>query len=161
MLGNFRLPPIRSKKVLRSAKDQPCTARFPGICNGNPETTIWAHLNGAEFGKGMATKAHDVLGFHSCSDCHAYYDVGHGTKPLLSDAALRVCLLSAVCETYVRLIQMGIVVIPIDAPKSASAKPTPARKPKAARAPIAQRADPWPEVRKIPTKSFPKREENA
>jgi len=31
-------------------------------CNGNPETTVFAHLNGAAFGKGKGQKAHDIAG---------------------------------------------------------------------------------------------------
>jgi len=92
----MREDPIRSSKVLRSAKGQPCSARFPGICNGNPETTVWAHLNGSAFGKGMGQKAHDVLGFHACSDCHSYYDIGHGTKAWLDNDTLLTCVLEAV-----------------------------------------------------------------
>lgn len=35
---------IRSRKVLASAKGQPCAARFPGVCGGNPETTVAPEL---------------------------------------------------------------------------------------------------------------------
>lgn len=134
---------IRSAKVLRSAKGQPCAARFPGICNGNPETTVWAHLNGHAFGKGMGTKAHDVLGFHACSDCHSYYDTGHGTKAWLSDDVLLECVLSAVCETWVRLIREGTIVVPLDTPKPFHERPAKQRKPPEERGKIAARVDPW------------------
>jgi len=120
---------IRSAKVLNSAKGQPCSARFPGICCGNPETTVWAHLNGAAFGKGAGIKAHDVLGFHACYACHSYYDVGHGTKPLLSPAELLGYVLSAVCETWVRLIRAGIVIVPLDPERLSQDKPVKPRKP--------------------------------
>jgi len=145
---------IRSTKVLRSAKGRTCTARFPGICNNNLETTVWAHLNGATFGKGMGIKAHDVLGFHACSDCHAYYDVGHGTKAWLDDATFLECVLSAVCETYVRLIVAGIVVVPQSTPTPSHAKPTPPRKPKEKRAPIHSRGFPE-QSRPIQSRPFP------
>jgi hypothetical protein len=135
---------IRSQKVLRSAKGQPCSARFPGICNGNPETTVWAHLNGGAFGKGLGVKAHDVLGFHACFACHSYYDTGHGTKAWLDNDTLLECVLSAVCETYVRLIVAGIVIVPLDAERLSSDKPTPPRKPKADRKAIPQRKTEWP-----------------
>jgi hypothetical protein len=124
---------IRSRKVLDSARGQPCAARFPGICNGNAETTVWAHLNGAAFGKGTSIKAHDVLGFHACFNCHRYYDIGHGTTPYMADEALLGYVLSAVCETWVRLIRSGIVTIPEDAPKPFAERPTKPRKPKAQR----------------------------
>lgn len=118
---------IRSTKILKSARGQSCTARFPDICTGSAETTVWCHLNGAAFGKGMGIKAHDVLGFYGCSACHAYYDTGHGTNPVLSNDALLECILGAVCESYVRLIQSGLVVVHQDAPKPATVKPRKSR----------------------------------
>jgi hypothetical protein len=127
---------IRSTKVLRSAKGQPCSARFPGICNGNADTTVWAHLNGAAFGKGAWIKAHDVLGFHACYSCHAYYDVGHGTKAWLDNETLLECILRAVCETWVRLITAGIIFVPQDEPKPFADRPVKPRKPKSERRPV-------------------------
>lgn len=147
--------PIRSSKVLRSAKGQPCAARFPGICNGNPETTVWAHLNGHAFGKGMGIKAHDILGFWCCSDCHRYYDVGHGTKPILTDNELVTSILAAVCMTWVGLIRGGIVIVPMDVETTFHSKPTKPRKPVEERAEIPRHVNPWPPKgsRKIPSRS--------
>lgn len=133
-----RETPIRSRKLLDSAKGAPCSIRLPGICNGNPETTVWAHLNGAAFGKGMGKKAHDVLGFHACFDCHRYVDVGHGTKPLMSEAEFSWAILRAVCETYVRVIRAGIVVVPLDPERLSSSKPVPIRKPPEQRKAVGQ-----------------------
>lgn len=67
-----RMTPIR-----RSAKGQDCTLRIPGICNWNPETTVWCHSNESVDGKGMGIKARDVEGCYGCSACHAYYDGGY------------------------------------------------------------------------------------
>ncbi|MEO9231533.1 MAG: nuclease domain-containing protein [Devosia sp.] len=145
---------IRSRKVLDSANGKPCSARFPGICNGNPETTVWAHLNGAAFGKGMGIKAHDVLGFHSCSSCHAYYDVGHGTRPILTTDELLGYILSAVCETWVRLIRDGIIIVPLDPERLSSAKPVKPRKPPEDRAKISGRGFSTGQSRSIPSRPF-------
>lgn len=143
---------IRSRKVLNSAKGQPCAARFPGICNSDPATTVWAHLNGAAFGKGMGVKAHDVLGFHACADCHAYYDVGHGTRSRISNDTLIACVLEAVCETWVRLIRANIVIVPLDPETLSTERKVTPRKPPQRRAKIVSRAKPWPAkgTRKIP-----------
>jgi hypothetical protein len=92
----------------------------------------------------MGIKAHDVLGFHSCSDCHSYYDTGHGTRPLISDDELLRCVLEAVCMTYVRLIAAGIVVVPQDAAMPSHAKPAAKRKPPEQRAKVQQRENAWP-----------------
>ena len=140
--------------MLRSAKGQPCCARFPGICNDNPETTVWAHLNGHAFGKGMGVKAHDILGLHACSSCHSYLDVGHGTRPALTNEELLQCVLRGVTETWVRLVRAGIIVVPQDAATSFGAKPVKPRKPAEQRSKIPARADPWAKGRKIPSRGL-------
>lgn len=141
---------IRSRKILDSARGQPCTLRFPGICNNDPATTVWAHLNGGRYGKGMGMKAHDILGAHACFACHTYLDTGHGTKPRISNEALLECVLGGVTETYVRLVKMGLVIIPLDAERLSSERPVPKRKPRSERKAInsnptiPQRANAWP-----------------
>lgn len=77
----------RNKKLRDSARGQDCQLRIPGVCNGNPETVVWCHLNGQEFGKGMGHKSHDIFGFYGCSACHDVYD-GRANRPLLALAAL-------------------------------------------------------------------------
>jgi hypothetical protein len=144
---------IRSSKVLNSARGQNCAARFPGICNGDPATTVFAHLNGAAFGKGMGVKAHDVLGFHACFACHTYLDTGHGRHAILSNDVLLECVLRAVCVTWLRLIAAGIIVVPADAPKPFHTRPTRERKPKDQRAKIVARKDAWPTGRKIESRN--------
>jgi len=67
-----KMTPIRA-----SARDQDCTLRFPGICNRNPETTVWCHSNRLADGKGMSLKAPDEQGCYGCSDCHAWLDGGY------------------------------------------------------------------------------------
>lgn len=64
----------RNKKLLASAQGKDCQLRIPGVCNGNPETVVWCHLNGQEYGKGMGHKSHDLFGFYGCSACHDVYD---------------------------------------------------------------------------------------
>jgi hypothetical protein len=140
---------IRSSKVLNAARGKPCTARFPGICNGDPATVVSCHLNGAAFGKGMGQKAHDILTFRGCFACHAYYDTGHGTNPLMSDAELNWHLLRALSETIVGLVTEGVVIVPLDASKLSSERPVKPRKPKDQRPKIQSRNE-WATGRKIP-----------
>lgn len=47
-----------------------------GICNRNPETTVWCHSNQSAHGKGERIKAHDCFGFLGCSSCHFAIDQG-------------------------------------------------------------------------------------
>src|SRR5690606_20693239 len=141
---------IRSRKILDSARGQTCTFRFPGIWNTAPATTVWAYLNGGRFRKGMGRKAHDILGAHACFACHTYLDTGHGTKPRISNETLLECVLGGVTETYVRLVKMGLVIIPLDAERLSSERPVKPRKPPQQRTPIPQPAKPrWPQGRKI------------
>lgn len=55
------------------ARDKHCTVRLPGICNGNPETTVLAHFRLAGT-CGMGIKPYDVLGAWCCSACHDAID---------------------------------------------------------------------------------------
>ena len=48
--------------------------QLPMVCNRNPQTTVWAHSNKSEHGKGMGLKAEDQYGAYACSTCHAVYD---------------------------------------------------------------------------------------
>mgnify|MGYP001568733538 CR=1 FL=1 len=66
-----KMTPIR-----KSAKDEDCTLRITGFCNYDPETTVWAHSNKIEDGKGMGIKARDEEGCYACSACHAWLDSG-------------------------------------------------------------------------------------
>src|SRR6185369_6740264 len=66
-----KMTPIR-----KSAKGQECTLRFP-CCNFDPETTVWAHSNRTQDGKGMGIKSRDEEGCYACSSCHSWLDGGY------------------------------------------------------------------------------------
>lgn len=96
-----KMTPIRS-----SAKGQPCQVRVPGICNGDPSTTVLAHLNGG----GIGAKHHDIHGAFACSDCHSWLDggyvqerAGRGTRDLYH--------LQAVIRTQCILIEQGLMEV--------------------------------------------------
>ncbi len=121
---------IRSRAILDHAKGQPCQLQLPGICCGDNETTVFCHLNGADFGKGAVIKAHDIAGFFGCWRCHNAFDLHtHG----LSYAELGRFVLRAVVSTWVILINDNVIKVPQDKPKVAKVKP---RKPRDQRAPI-------------------------
>jgi hypothetical protein len=52
------------------ARGRECQIRIPGVCNGNPETTVLCHLNGG----GMGIKEDDILAAWGCSSCHDAVD---------------------------------------------------------------------------------------
>lgn len=63
---------IRLKKIRDSARGQACTVQSPW-CNGNPETTVFAHY-GEPGEKGMGLKPDDTSGAYACSACHDRLD---------------------------------------------------------------------------------------
>ena len=65
--------PRKQSKITKSAKGKDCQVRVMGICNGNPETVVLAHLNGG----GMGSKHNDIHGAYCCSDCHSWLDSGY------------------------------------------------------------------------------------
>lgn len=133
MLEVPEIPLVRSTKILRHAKGQPCTLRFPGICNGNPETTVACHIRDRH--KGMGQKASDYSVVFGCSDCHRYLD-----EHVCADAdellEMTAHIVRGLQETWGVLIRDGIIVVPQDANKPS--KPV-QRKPKGQRKPIANR----------------------
>ena len=62
--------PIRLKKLRDSARDAPCMLELPGVCNGNPATTVLAHRHRG----GMGQKCDDQDSLWMCSACHDVYD---------------------------------------------------------------------------------------
>ena len=57
-------------ELRKSAKGRSCQVRIPGICNGDSETTVLAHLNGG----GMGIKQPDLFGAFCCFSCHNCLD---------------------------------------------------------------------------------------
>lgn len=98
-------------KITESARGEYCTVRLPGICNGNPDTTVFAHLNGGGMGKKTVLYDSNMkpidLGCYACSDCHAWLD-GEYTKTnnrYERDAEHR----RAFIETLEKLISKGLI----------------------------------------------------
>ena len=94
-----------TSKYTRAARDQNCTVRGP-TCSHNPETVVFAHLNGG----GMGLKKNDIAGAFACYDCHVFLDYGyveHGVKRLDRD----YLHLRATIETQEKLIKMGVLIL--------------------------------------------------
>lgn len=71
-------PRFESKALRDSARGQPCTFRIPGVCNGNPETSVFCHDRRGFLGKSM--RPGDENGAIGCFDCHNVMD-GRAPKP--------------------------------------------------------------------------------
>jgi hypothetical protein len=141
---------ISSRKYLAAAKGQPCSLRIVGVCNGDPETTVPAHILDRHAGRGI--KASDISVADACSSCHAKFD-GQAGEPLSHEDWLFYAL-RGLQETLENRIERGIIFVPIEVPKPFAARPTKPRAPKAERKPVAQRENAWlPKgSRKIPTR---------
>lgn len=100
---------VRIPKILKSARGKPCTMRLPGVCNHNPETTVWAHSNEGEDGKGMGIKAHDIFGAYMCSACHDEYDGRTHRLRGADQRILRNYFIRAMKESWLILIREGVL----------------------------------------------------
>jgi len=70
MTSYLKVKPYRNPKLLALAKDAPCS-----LCN-SIGTTVSAHSNYSEHGKGMARKADDSYIAFLCYTCHMDIDQG-------------------------------------------------------------------------------------
>lgn len=95
---------VESKKLRASARGQDCTLRLPGVCNGNPETTVLAHLPCGK--KGMGMKSPDNMACFACSACHDAID-GRRRDVEVEGADL----LRALAETQEHWIGQGLMII--------------------------------------------------
>lgn len=103
-----RLPRIRIQKILDSANGEDCTLQIAGVCNFNPKTTVAAHSNMHEDGKGAGTKAHDIFTCYACSACHEWLDGGYVRDGYTSDFVAQE-FHKALKRTWLRLIQKGVL----------------------------------------------------
>ncbi len=60
-------------KLRKSARNQHCHLRLPGVCNHDPETTVLAHIRRGVMA-GMGNKPPDICGTFACSACHDVLD---------------------------------------------------------------------------------------
>jgi hypothetical protein len=69
---------MSQNRITKAARGRDCMVRIPGVCNGNPETTVLAHYRMAgTCGTGM--KPNDLQGAWACSACHDEIDGRSGT----------------------------------------------------------------------------------
>lgn len=148
-------PPIRSSKNTSSAKGQPCTLRFLGVCGDdeNHEATVYCHVHDASFG--MRMKADDSFGIDGCYWCHNFLD--HGWVGKISQTIRLKHIIRGLQETLRNRIERGIIILKQDKPK---VRKIAQRKPKGQRTSIQPRKNAWPPrgSQKIARRSGLKRE---
>ena len=88
------------------AQGQTCTARIPGVCNQNPETTVLAHCNLFGLG-GMSWKAPDLC---ACSDCHDALDRRTSPESCFTEVQRHELWLGAVLRTLERVQEKFVIL---------------------------------------------------
>lgn len=78
--------------------------RCPGFCNGDPATTVGAHVRLVGV-SGMSMKAPDLFIAWACSGCHDFLD--GRTPSLVPYSERRLMLLEGMARTQYELIQLG------------------------------------------------------
>ena len=101
---------LKSKKLTNSARGEECTLQIFGVCNHNPETTVFGHIGGA----GIALKDNDIHGCYICSSCHSWLDGGYVKTPNFPTERRKLLELEAVIKTQKRMIQKGLIIRPED-----------------------------------------------
>ena len=109
MMGMVKQRPIRSRVLREGARGEECTLRFPGICSGDTETVVLAHINWS--GGVMGGKADDISVCYACDKCHAVTDARdisgwHENKSVLDWHRGR-----GMAETLRRMVEKGEIVI--------------------------------------------------
>jgi hypothetical protein len=103
----LKAPAIVSQKIRRSARGQTCTLRIPGVCTGDPETTVACHVQAPGMGT-MGGKASDLHVIYGCAACHAVLD----NRARWAEAAVGWDdVLRALIETQSRLIRAGLLQV--------------------------------------------------
>jgi hypothetical protein len=78
------------------AQGKPCQVRIPGVCNFDETTTVLAHLRRGGV-SGTGCKPHDLVGVHSCSNCHDVIDGRRKTN--YPPEEILVMVLDGLCRT--------------------------------------------------------------
>ncbi|WP_455887073.1 DUF1364 domain-containing protein [Pseudomonas rustica] len=97
---------MRQTKLTKAARGRECQVRIPGVCNGNPETTVLAHYRMAGT-CGVGFKPNDLQGAWACSACH---DACDGRNRLVDRDTVRQCHAEGVMRTQAVLISEGLLV---------------------------------------------------
>lgn len=143
-----RSEPTRSRHYLDGAKGQECTLQITGVCTGDRETNISAHIRDEHHGRGV--KASDLSTCDACMACHDCFD-GRTHQPLTTEEWLFYAL-RALQRTLERRKQQGRLIVRADAERLSSERPIPTRKPRDERAPIQSRGFPKAEPQRSASK---------
>ena len=93
--------------LCKAARGRECQVRIPGVCNGNDETSVLAHIRLAGL-CGTGIKPPDLIATIACSACHDEID----RRTRLVDAEYaHVCALEGMARTQVIWLKEGKVKV--------------------------------------------------
>jgi len=98
---------MQQTKLTQAARGRKCQVRIPGVCNGNPETTVLAHYRMAGT-CGVGIKPNDLQGAWACSACH---DACDGRRSDIGHSEVRQYHAEGVMRTQVVLLREGLVSV--------------------------------------------------
>ena len=98
------MPKRKQSKITKSARNEACSIRFPGICTFNDEQTVFCHISTVF--KGVGLKSPDLFGVFGCAACHDVLDGKR--KHSFSEAELYEATLDALVETQSKLVDKGL-----------------------------------------------------
>lgn len=120
---------LHSARYLAGSKGQSCKFQIPGVCTGDFETTVPAHIRDRHTGK--AQKASDLSVSDSCHACHDVFD-RRARMPdgnYISDEDWHFYALRGLQDTLEGRRAAGLLFVPEDAPKPFHSRATKPRKP--------------------------------
>ena len=89
----------------KAARGRECQVRIPGVCNGNSETSVLAHIRLAGL-CGTGIKPPDLIATIACSDCHDEID----RRTHFVDAGYaKECALEGMARTQVIWLKEGVI----------------------------------------------------
>lgn len=95
----------RMANLCKAARGRECQVRIPGVCNGNAETSVLAHIRIAGL-CGTGIKPPDLIATIACSSCHDEID----RRTRLVDAEYaKECALEGMARTQVIWLKEGLV----------------------------------------------------
>ena len=98
---------MKQNAITKSARGEDCAIRLPGYCNGDTQTTVFAHLASVRFGHGMGHKGPDQLGSYACSACHDCID--YRLRTHYTTQELKIAHYEGIFETMLKLIKKGLI----------------------------------------------------
>lgn len=100
----------KQDKFTKAARGRDCQVRIPGVCNGNPETTVLAHYRMAGT-NGMGIKPNSLQGAWACSDCHDCCDSRNSSIQGFTREQVRLMHAEGVFRTIDTLISEGVLKV--------------------------------------------------